>query len=618
MNIAFYAASLAASGIVSYLAIHFYLRYATHKQILDVPNERSSHVLPTPRGAGIAFAGIFFAFIALIGINHFLPLRETVAILSGILVAAIGYWDDRCGLSIRKRLLVQLLAAGLVVASLANFHLPGEASSSIFIIGILVAIEIVGITWLLNLTNFMDGIDGIVAIEVLTVTLVCAAIIVAEQGMTVTSFLYALLGATVAPFLFFNWSPAKIFMGDVGSCFIGFMLSVISLIAVAHHHLSLFCPLILLAVFICDATSTLLTRMITGQRWYEAHRTHAFQILASQFGHRRVSASIGIVNLLWLAPMAIAAEYDQAHGLIYTVIAFAPILVGCRLLGVGNPNSAFILQNSSAGNTALVEDGNLQKTARIIHQVFPSLQLTLMFFLSLMCAYTAFAQHIDSLVSTSLKSIFFEVIVLWSACQSIILICFRLHRRHWRFTSVEEFPALAGITLLSSIFGAVCAAIFLSMRGISIPHSMYLTVFLMESALSILALCGLRVFLGQISSITRLKLSRRQSKPVLICSADSSGISMLSEIRLHYPEYRPIGFIDERPEIHGVSICGLKVLGRQEDLKKLVKKYSVRHIFISQKMQAAFATEAIRQDCIAENVGLHVVSTIAITSLDAA
>jgi hypothetical protein len=407
-------------------------------------------------------------------------------------------------------------------------------------------------------------------------------------------------------------------MGDVGSCFIGFTLGVISLIAVAHHHLSFFCPLILLAVFICDATSTLLTRFATGQRWYLPHRTHAFQILAGYFGHSRVSASVGLLNLIWLAPMAIAAEFDQAHGVIYAVIAFAPLLMACRMLGVGNPNSAFILMQLSATAGSGSRPGNLQRTEAILQQVFPSLQLALMVVLSLMCVYTALVQHVDGLVSVAIQTIFLEVIVLWGVCQSLVLVLFRLHRRHWRFTSVEEFPALAGITFLSSTFGALCAAVFLRMRGIMIPQSSSLSIYLMEAALSVLALCGLRVFLGQIPNVGDRILRKRDKKPVLICNADNTGISMLSEIRLHYPEYHPIGFIDERPEVHGISICGLRVLGKHEDLKDLLKRYSVRHVFISQKMQSNYAAEAIRKECLAGNVGLHIVSTIAITSLDAA
>jgi Fuc2NAc and GlcNAc transferase len=615
---------LTLSAVASYLAIRSYLRFALRKQILDIPNERSSHTVPVPRGAGLAFAGVFLAFIAVFGLTRILLLQELLAIMAGALVAAVGYWDDRRGLTIRTRLGVQLLAASIVVASLATFHIPGRASSSLLVMTVLVCVEILGITWLLNLTNFMDGIDGIVAIEVVTVTVVCAGLIVFERGITVPAILFAMLGAIIAPFLLFNWSPAKIFMGDVGSCFIGFTLGVLALIAAAHHQLSLLSPLILLAVFISDATSTLLTRMLTGQRWYAPHRTHAFQILARRHGHKRVSTSVGILNLIWLAPLAIAAEFDQAHGIIYAIIAFAPLLIACRMLAVGDPRVALepLRTPLRRGSTTILQLPAVRIDFRtwlgedpesFLHRFFPSFQLALMALLSLGCAYAALLLHFDEHISSATRTILVEAVILWSGCQCLVLACFRLHRRHWRFTSVEEFPTLAGITLLGSTTGAICAGIFARMHGVLLPRPAYL----LESALSILAFAGLRLFFRQFSDASSRILQKRGRKPVLICNADVTGISMLSEIRLHYPEYRPIGFIDERPEVRGISICGLRVLGKHEDLKMLVKKHSIHHVFISQRMQSHTTAEAIRNDCLEENVDLHIVSPFVITSLGA-
>jgi Fuc2NAc and GlcNAc transferase len=616
MRSVFVIAVLISSIVASYLAIRSYLCFALRKQILDIPNERSSHTLPIPRGAGVAFASVFLLFTALLGFTHVLLLQELMAIMAGALVAAVGYWDDRRGLPIRTRLGVQLVAASIVVTSLAAFHIPGQTSSSFLVMTVLVSVEILGITWLLNLTNFMDGIDGIVAIEVTTVTAVCAGLIMFERGMTVPALLFAMLGVIVAPFLLFNWAPAKIFMGDVGSCFIGFTLGVLSLIAAAHHQLSLLSPLILLGVFISDATSTLITRMVTGQRWYAPHCTHAFQILARRHGHKRVAGSVGILNLIWLAPLAIAAEFDQAHGIIYAVIAFAPLLIACRMLAAGIPRA--VLQSDTAA-VLQPTTGRVRFTAWLggdpesfLHRFFPSFQLTLMVALSFACAYAALLLHFDKPISDATWMILIEAVILWSACQCLVLACFRLHKRHWRFTSVEELPTLAGISLLGSTVGVICAGLFARMHGVVLPRPAYL----LESALSILAFAALRIFFRQFSDASSRIVKKSDRKPVLICSADVAGISMLSEIRLHYPEYRPVGFIDERPEVRGISMCGLRVLGKHEDLKMLVKKHSIHHVFISQRMQSKSAVEAIRNDCLAENVDLHIVSPFVITSLE--
>jgi Fuc2NAc and GlcNAc transferase len=613
-------AILITSAIASYLATRSYLRFALEKQILDIPNERSSHVVPTPRGAGLAFASVFLAFVSMLGLAHILLIQDLLAIMAGGLVAAIGFWDDRSSLRIRTRLGVQLLAASIVVASLATFHVPGRASSSIFVMTVLVCVEIFGITWILNLTNFMDGIDGIVGIEVVTVTAACAGIIFFERGITIPALLFAMLGATVAPFLLFNWSPAKIFMGDVGSCFIGFTLGVLSLIATAHHQLSILVPLILLAVFISDATTTLITRMVTGQRWYAPHRTHAFQILASRFGHKRVAGSVGLLNLVWLAPLAIAAEYDQAHGIIYAVVAFTPLLIACRVLEVGNPKSAFnpihdFLRPDSgiALNSIRMRRWMYGNAESLLHRFFPSFQLAFMGLLSLTCVYAALRSHFDGDITNATRATLLQTAVLWSACQCLVLAFLRLHKMHWRFTSVEELPKLAGISLLGSAAGAICATLFSRMHGVTLPHPVYL----LESALSILAFTGLRVFFLNFSDVSNRILKKSQRESVLICSADVAGISILSELRLHCPEYRAVGFIDERPEVRGISICGLRVLGRHSDLKMLLRKHSVHHVFISQRMESNSAVEAIRNDCLAENVDLHIASAFVITSLSA-
>ena len=596
-----------SSVVGSYFAIRQYLRFALDRQIFDIPNVRSSHTAPTPRGAGVAFAVVFLLIVAALGMAHLLLAQELLAISASALIAAVGHWDDRFGLTIRIRLAVQVFASSVVVYSLASVHVPGRASSSLLIVGVLMAFEIFGLVWLLNLTNFMDGIDGIVTVEVVTVTAVCAGLIFSERGLTISALLFALLGTTVAPFLLFNWSPAKIFMGDAGSCFLGFILGTLSLVAAARHEMSVLCPLILFAVFITDATSTLVTRMLTGQRWYLAHRTHGFQILALRHGHRRVAGSVAIINLVWLAPLALAAEFDQAHGLLYVIAAFAPLIITCRVLSVGLP---IIAAESPlfAHTSGAIWPGS--RVEGLLHRFSSSVQLALLAILSLMCAYAAVRFHLETSVSLDTRTVLTQSVVLWSFCQCLVLGCLRLHRSHWRFSSIEELPALAGVSLLGSTIGAVCAYIFTRMHGVALPRSSYL----LEAALSLLAFAGMRIFFRQLPYVSKRMVHRGERKPTIICNADLVGISIVSQIRLHHPEYQLVGFIDERPEVRGISICGIRVLGKREDLKHLIKKYAVHHVFISQKTEWNDSVEAIRSDCFDENVSLHTVSTFAFTS----
>ena len=342
---------IAVSSVASYCGMRMYLRFALNRQLFDVPNERSSHTIPTPRGGGVAFVAVFSVAVGILSVAHMLVPQESIALLAGMLVAAIGYWDDRHEVSLRTRLIVQVLSACIAVAAVTTLHLPGQASTSVLVIAILLVIEVLGLAWLLNLTNFMDGIDGIVAIEILSVAAACTVLIVLKSGIAAPAVLFALLGAIIVPFLLFNWSPAIMFMGDVGSGYLGFMVGVLTLVAVARHQLFLLSPVILLGVFLSDATTTLITRMLRREQWYAPHRSHAYQICARHYGHKRVVTCVGIINLVWLTPLAVAAQYDSQHGIFYVLIALTPLAVASYLIRAEERRAEIGALPTSSSNT---------------------------------------------------------------------------------------------------------------------------------------------------------------------------------------------------------------------------------------------------------------------------
>ncbi len=157
------------------------------------------------------------------------------------------------------------------------------------------------LAWLINLTNFMDGIDGIAGAEAVTVARICCALSTMAHGVNVVALLFAVLAASATGFLIWNWYPARIFMGDAGSGFLGFCFGALTLLAAFRSALSPF-PLILLGVFVIDASLTLAKRILRRDQWYAPHRSHAFQHLARRFGHECTTLFVIAVNLLWLAP----------------------------------------------------------------------------------------------------------------------------------------------------------------------------------------------------------------------------------------------------------------------------------------------------------------------------
>lgn len=257
--------------------------------ILDVPNHRSAHRNPTPRGGGL---GVVVAFVVgvlvLYQAAQFARLADPQflgVILAAVAIAAVALWDDVRDLSARTRLLAQLGAAlvavgsGLVVTQLA---IPWVGVVELGWLGpALTLVWIVGCT---NAVNFMDGLDGLVGGTLLLVaTALCA--IAAHQGGW---FVYAaalFLAAGFAGFMPFNLHPARIFMGDVGSQFAGFMLAVLAVAAARFdvHQLSFLIVPLLLFGLLFDAAFTLARRALMRERVAEGHRTHLYQ-LASRAG----------------------------------------------------------------------------------------------------------------------------------------------------------------------------------------------------------------------------------------------------------------------------------------------------------------------------------------------
>src|SRR3569832_137976 len=290
--------------IASLLLTAVIRRYA-NRCLLDVPNERSSHKTPTPRGGGLAIGIVFLAVVGLLGIFDMVPASLRIALIGGgALVAAIGWLDDHRHVAAGWRVLVHLASAVWAVYWLNGFPSFSLGHVQLYVSCVGHMLAILGIVWMINLYNFMDGIDGLAADEAVTVALVAAGLLW-WGGAPDLALGAALLAAACGGFLWWNWPPAKIFMGDVGSGFLGYCFAVLMLASEKAQALPLTAWLILLAVFVLDATYTLTNHNTHKEKWYTAHRSHAYQRLI-QLGHPhvRVTSAVMLVNLLVLAPIA--------------------------------------------------------------------------------------------------------------------------------------------------------------------------------------------------------------------------------------------------------------------------------------------------------------------------
>ncbi|HEV2146723.1 MAG TPA: glycosyltransferase family 4 protein [Longimicrobiaceae bacterium] len=271
-------------------------KYALARSVLDVPNQRSSHTVPTPRGGGMAIVVAFLAGVALAGLAGWVAPWVSAALLGGgVLVAGIGLVDDHRSVSARARLAVHFLAAAWALYWLGGLPSLGVGSGTVQlgIAGTLLAA--LGVVWFVNMYNFMDGIDGIAGSEAVTVGLAGGGLLLAagSPGLATLSFL---LAAAAAGFLVWNWQPARIFMGDVGSGFLGFCFAVLALASERAGAVPLLAWVLLLGVFLFDATLTLGRRVLQGERWYDAHRSHAYQ-RAVQHGWGAAAVTCGVIAL---------------------------------------------------------------------------------------------------------------------------------------------------------------------------------------------------------------------------------------------------------------------------------------------------------------------------------
>jgi len=284
-----------ATGLLTCLTTRLLIPILAHREILDCPNERSSHQVPTPRGGGIAVIGSTLLAWVVFARTESMPSGVFGIVLGAVLLAAVSWFDDLRGLSPIVRLLAQ--AAAVAVGILV---LPGPRD-----LFYLAAIGLVWIWWI-NLFNFMDGIDGLAGTEAAAIGagLLLFAGVGAGADPALRTLAAAVTGAAIG-FLVWNWSPARIFLGDIGSVPLGYVLGFLLLDLAARGRWTI--AVILPLYFLADATITLVRRLLRGERVWQAHREHFYQHAVRRgLGHaavvkRVIAADLVLIGCGWAA-----------------------------------------------------------------------------------------------------------------------------------------------------------------------------------------------------------------------------------------------------------------------------------------------------------------------------
>ncbi|MBS1793970.1 MAG: glycosyltransferase family 4 protein [Acidobacteria bacterium] len=322
------------------LAVALFRRWSLKRSLLDIPNERSSHSEPTPRGGGVV---ICFSSLAAF-LVYYLATGETVPVyffLAALIVAAISLADDLRNISPFYRILFHGAAALLVLYQFGGFrflHVPFLGTVETGRWGALLAF--LWIVWMINAFNFMDGIDGIAALQAITAGLGWAVFGFSNGGGEV-GVLGAVLAVVSFGFLLFNWQPARIFMGDVGSAFLGFAFAVMPLFynrTGTDADFSAKLPLygvVFLWFFVIDSVYTFLRRLFRGERVWEAHRQHIYQkMVIGGMMHKTVTSIYGGFSLSLVLILIGAERLMLPFGVLWLALAaetLALLLIGIRM-----------------------------------------------------------------------------------------------------------------------------------------------------------------------------------------------------------------------------------------------------------------------------------------------
>jgi Fuc2NAc and GlcNAc transferase len=316
---------LAVALIASLAGTAGYARIARRFGIVSVPNERTLHKGIIPRGGGIVVSAVVLASIAVLYLEGVLPERWFLALfVGGAVTVTVGFVDDVRSLSPVLRIVVHALVGLWATIWLGGISSIDLGVTALHLGWLRYALTVLGVMWMINLYNFMDGIDGMATSGAVFFCAAAAGLIEWQAG-SVMSVLLAVLGVASIGFLVFNWSPARLFLGDSGSNFYGYAFAVIVLITVTSRQLSFWTWIILLGYFIGDTTTTMLIRIWTVPKWYGTHRGHCYQNLARVWqNHQRVTLMVSAIHVLWLLPLAIASVRWPHYQAALAVAALLP------------------------------------------------------------------------------------------------------------------------------------------------------------------------------------------------------------------------------------------------------------------------------------------------------
>jgi UDP-GlcNAc:undecaprenyl-phosphate GlcNAc-1-phosphate transferase len=552
--------------VITFLLTGAILRFSLKRKLYDIPNDRSSHSIPKPRLGGIAITLAFYVScvtLLLLGGNPFPTTSMAVGVLAGGgIIALMGLADDLRGLNAKIKLLVQLGAAAIVIVSgvvLTELKLP--LLGTLELGKLAVPFTLLWIVSIVNFYNFIDGIDGLAA-----GTGMIAAVFLVLIGITtgVTSLIgiYAIIAGSLLGFLRFNFPPARIFMGDMGSTFIGFMFAVCA-VAGARTGIPAFVTILLLGGVLGDAVLTLGRRIAGRERIFSPHRTHYYQRLTSLgLSHKQVTLLEYLFAILLGGSALLAFHGDRIFITSIALIWLAVFLWAVVKIRSMEQGGRLFWE----GRTLAVAFGDL---------VFIAASYALSYYLRLNFTFP------EAETGALLNSLPLVLVI-----RTAVFFYYGHYRGVWRYTTFDDLVRMVKAVTLGTLIMVVTFSFIFRFeafpRAVFIIDWFILTVFLAGSRIAT------RWFheLPSNEEVTGRRVAIGATGPV-------------AEVILHEIKQvggmQVIGYLDDRAEMTGRLIHGIEVLGTLSDAPRLVRRMSIEEIIVPASFAGRIQEEMQRE-----------------------
>jgi Fuc2NAc and GlcNAc transferase len=310
--------------------IFLYKRLALNKKIYAHISERSLHVSLVVRGGGIVFGTLFFFMTLFYFVKGSIQNWQTISFgLCGFFATMIGFFDDIYDINAKKKFAMQLLLS--ISFSASYFYFNNSSSffdNNIFLFFISICTWVFVPLWIINSFNFIDGINGLAIGTAIFSTTALILSLYISKGSSNFITIYSILLIVCLGFLPFNFPVAKLFMGDAGSIFLGFIYGSTVLVILFNHYLSIWTVISVFSYMLADTLSTNIIRLLTIKKWYGVHRSHAYQNLARILNnHTKVTGGIMLYNIFYILPLTLFTVWFPTFSIYFTIAAILPAIM---------------------------------------------------------------------------------------------------------------------------------------------------------------------------------------------------------------------------------------------------------------------------------------------------